>query len=484
MDELTPDQLAKLSRTEKLKLIDLIEERERRRREAADVYEPHRAQKEIHASKKQIRALFCGNGFGKTTCGANEAIWALKGFNPVRKEFMPTPSRGIIVLDNPSKVDDVWIPELRKWSNFDDKQFFKRGKPYITQIKEVNGSEALFMFHEQNPLQFESIEADWIIFDEPPPRKIYIALMRGLRKAGSKPWILILGTPITAAWMRKEIYEPWARGTAPHIECFKFRSDENRDNLNWDMMEKVFFNTLSEKELAVRRDGSFFDLEGLALAHVFDRSTHVIDSFLWPRDWPCIVAIDPHPSKDHIACLVGVGRDGELYYIDELASSSAPQEFARELREFYKGYRVIDIICDSLGNTPGTGGAGNATFIEIMNQAGNRVRATSYKDKNDEDFIQRIQQVLEIPKKADNFGRRQPKLRVFQGNNGIVSDIENVEWLTYKNQDFNKPKLNITNRDYLATLKYALAASPELARIKSKTLKSSRGTIPRNKRAY
>jgi hypothetical protein len=298
-----------------------------------------------------------------------------------------------------------------------------------------------------------------------------MALLRGLRKKHSDPWILLLGTPITAAWMRKEIYEPWAAGDAPHIECFKYSSDENKGNLNWAMYETVFFKGLSEKEIAIRRHGEFFDLEGLALSHLFNRATHVIPAFEWNPDWPCIVAIDPHPAKNHIACLVGVDRDGYVYYLKELSSSAPPKEFARELRNFYQGYRINEIICDSLGETPGTGGDGNKSFSDVLRESGIRVRSTSFKEKNDEDFIQRIQQVLELPVVKDNFGRQLPKLRIVAGNKGIIGDIEQVEWTKYRNMDEYKPKLNITNRDYLATLKYALSTNVSAITNKSRVIK-------------
>lgn len=36
--------------------------------------------------------------------------------------------------------------------------------------------------------------------------------------------------------------------------------------------------------------------------------------------------------------------------------------------------------------------------------------------------------------------------------------MENVAWLKHKHLDMNKPKLDISHKDYLACLKYALAA--------------------------
>jgi hypothetical protein len=129
-------------------------------------------------------------------------------------------------------------------------------------------------------------------------------------------------------------------------------------------------------------------------------------------------------------------------------------------------------VADSLGATPGTGGRGNLSFIEVLKEHGVRARATTYQDKDDEDWIQRIQQVLIIPEQKDNFGRQLPKLRVFRGNTGIIGDILNVEWVAYKGLEEFKPKLNISNRDYLACLKYALATSITFLPGKARTFKA------------
>src|SRR5690606_9471789 len=114
----------------------------------------------------------------------------------------------------------------------------------------------------------------------------------------------------------------------------------------------------------------------------------------------------------------------------------------------------IDYIMDSLGETPRTGGEGNLSFGDVLRREGLPVRSTSFDDKNDEMFIQRIQQVLEIPDQPDNFGRKIPKFAIIEGNPGIVNDIETVQWMKYRNHDIYKDKLDITSKDYLSLLKY------------------------------
>lgn len=450
-----------LSREEKLEMLTLLEEKEKRKREKPDNYVPNEGQIDVHASGARVRAVFAGNGGGKTALAVNEALWALRGYSPVRKEYTRVPCRVIVVLDKPDKVDSTWLPELRKWYNFNpDKQFHKRGKPYVSQITMDNGSELIFMFHDQDPMTFESVEVDKVIFDEPPPRHVYIALRRGGRKKDSNPQYLIIGTPITGSWLRKEIYEPWSRGELPSTDCFKFGTAVNEHNLA-DGYIQDFSSVLSDKEKRIRLHGEFFDLEGLALAHLWDRDIHIIDPPDWNPNWPVVIGIDPHPNKAHIACMIGCDPNNNYYYLSELTSErrDTPRVYAEKLRNWYRGYRVAEIVCDSLGSGPLTGGEGNKSFIEVLNEVGVRARATTWEDKKEESWIMRIQETLLIPEDADNFGQRTPKLRVVRGNNGIIENIESVQWLKYRNMDEYKPSLDISNKDYLAALKYALAAN-------------------------
>lgn len=460
---LTRADLDSMSRADKLAMLDLLEEKNRRDRERPDHYEPNDGQLPVHKSTAALRAVFAGNGGGKTALGVNEAIWACNGFNPVTKIYSRVPARVIVVLDKPDKVADVWLPEIKKWYALKPEQLHKRGKPHYSQITFPNGSEILFMFHDQEPMSFESIELDMAIFDEPPPRHVYVALRRGGRKKGTVPRYLIIGTPIGASWLRKEIYEPWARGEHVDIECFRYGTRVNEHNLADGFVES-FSRVLSEKEKQIRLEGSFDDLDGLALAHLFDRTTHLVDAPRWPAMWPVILVVDFHPRKAHVAILVGITPSDGLVYLKEMSSRAVPSKLAGELKQFYDGYRVVDMVCDSLGNSELTGGEGNASFIRVLNDNGVRIRATRYDEKNDESFIQMIQEALVIPQEADAYGKHDPRIKFNRNCKGIIADIETCEWQRFKNMDEYKPKLAIGKKDFLACLKYALATQPRFTK--------------------
>ncbi len=158
--------LSKLTKKQKLELLDAIEEKKRRARNTPGNFVPHPGQLKILQDTSEERFVFSGNGFGKTALLANQALAWLRGFDPWKQIHNRVPSRVIVVLDRPEKVDEAWLPELRRWATIRDDQLKKHGKPYYTEICFDNGSSLVFKFHDQEALTFESIEAEYIVFDE------------------------------------------------------------------------------------------------------------------------------------------------------------------------------------------------------------------------------------------------------------------------------------------------------------------------------
>jgi hypothetical protein len=466
--------ISKLSRQEKLALIDAIEEKTRRKLEEREAFTPNEGQKPVIEafSKKAIETILVltGNGGGKTALGVNLAIESALGHIKHTETYMPVPARVYVVLDKPEKVETTWLTEIKKWYPLKPDQCHKQGKPYISMVAFPNGSELRFLFHDQEPMSFESIEGDVFIFDEPPPRPVFIALRRAGRKKGRKPKYLIIGTPIAASWLRTELYEPWARGERPEIECFRFSTNVNEKNLSDGYIES-FSRYLTEKEVRMRLHGEFFDLDGLALAHLIDEKKHFIPMPRWPQGWPVVISVDFHPRKSHVAVMLGVTDKDELVVLKEMTSRSIPSVFANELKEFYKGYRVVDMVCDSLGSSDLTGGEGNLSFIKVLQNNGVRIRATRFEEKNDEAWIQMIQECLAIPLEPDNFGRCEPRLKITNNCKGVINDLRTVEWQRFKNMDEFKPKLAIASKDFLSALKYALATQPSFKKDKKKVMK-------------
>jgi hypothetical protein len=402
----------------------------------------------------------------------NEVIWAALGHNPISGEYTQVPAKIIVVLDNPSKVDDVFLREMRKWYNLKPEQCHKRGKPYITQITFENGSTVDFFFHLQEEMAAESVEWTHLFFDEPASRRLYVALKRGGRTKGHLGRILFIGTPIAASWLRRDVYEPWAKGERPNTECFRFGTDVNKGNLAEGYLEE-FSRVLTEREKRIRLHGEFFDLDGLALAHLFDRKTHVVPPVRWPDNLPVVISIDPHLRKPHTALMLGVTRDDHLLALKELTFKGTPSAFALELKKFVKGYKVVDYVCDSMGSGDLTGGDGIMSFIGVLRKHGIRVRPTTFDEKRDEGWLQNIQEALALPFEADQMGSKEPLLKICSNCTGLISDIESVEYQKHKDLEEYKPKLAIEAKDHLSCLKYAMAARPHFNKGYERVIRSN-----------
>jgi hypothetical protein len=213
--KLNAESLAKLSKEQKLKLLDLIEEKKRRARARPETFVPNEGQIKVLSSGAIERYVFAGNGSGKTALLAQAVLAAANGFDPWRKVYTKVPCRIVVVLDKPEKVEEVWLPELKKWSTITPEQLHKRGKPYVSKITWTNGSSLTFMFFDQEDMSFESIEADFFVFDEPPPRRHYVALKRGGRTKGGQARYLMGGTPLAAPWLEAKGQTPSVLDLAP-----------------------------------------------------------------------------------------------------------------------------------------------------------------------------------------------------------------------------------------------------------------------------
>lgn len=445
-------KIKNLSREQKIQIYEAAKEKQRRLRENRKAFTPHEKQLAVITDDHNKRILVSGNGFGKTALGANEVIWALDGYNPVTKQYTPAPAEIVVVLDAPEKVGDVWLPELRKWRNIENEQLHKRGKPYYTEITWPNGSSLRFMFHLQEPMAFESLESDFVVLDEPPPRNVWIALLRSGRKKGRKARFLLIGTPIAQVWLR-EYYAEWEKGLFPDTQFFRGSTKDNQENLAEGYIEE-FSMHLTANEKKTRLEGEFFNTEGLALAHLFDRKRHLEATHIEARTMPCVLAVDPHPNKPTAACLLGVDAAGIYHYLAEFNQKMVPRQFAQWLKkEWLSKYNIVDMVCDSSGNADYTGGEGFKSFIEVLNSEGVRIRGTTYDEKKDEEFLERIQDALFIAE------GKEPRLKIASYCLGVIKDIENCAWQPIKNSETYKPKLEISNRDFLACLKYALAVN-------------------------
>jgi len=469
---LTREFLEQLDPAELADLVELAEETEKQNSPDL-VYVENPVQAKFHRSQAFIRALFSGNGVGKTTACINEAIWTSLGTHPYR----PTsriPNTTIIVLDDPAKADTVYLSQLKKkrWYDPNNLEKLKHGRSHTVEIIFPNGSNWVFMTHEMLEDKWESIECAAVIFDEPPPRFIYIALLRGMREKDMKPWIAFAGTPRgrNSPWMYREIYRPWKFAQDPDIECFFGTTFDNLMNLDPETIER-WKKRYTEQELKTRVYGEFEFLSG-RIFDTFFRDHHVEESFVWPKSWPVILAMDPHLRKNHVAVLLGIDRDKEIHVIRELETSLAGKKAAEFFIRACEPYSVKAGICDNFGSIKmyeGKGKEKRKSFIDLFNDTSRemgskvRIRPTTNKEKKDDEWIEDMRDWLRV--EADRSGQERGRFHIFEDCIKTIDNFESYVWDEHRGaaadgKDIKEEPLG-TDCDYLMCVKYGISIKPD-----------------------
>jgi len=470
---LTRDYLETLSEEELAELIQVASQVEKIE-QTTQSYAPNPVQERVHRSGAFIRALFSGNGVGKTTACIQEALWTSQGIHPFR-ETARLPNTVIIVLDDSSKADTVYIKQLRKkrWYDVSKLKLEKHGRSYTQEVIFPNGSNWIFMTHEMAEDKWESIECACVIFDEPPPRFIFIALLRGMREKDMRPWIMFAGTPRGryAPWMYREIYRPWKFKEDAEIECFFGSTDDNLVNLDADTIKR-WEKRYTKDELMTRRHGSFEFLSGRIFTE-FSSAIHVEQKFPWPRAWPVILAIDPHLRKNHVAVLLGIDSDKDIHVIAEFETSLAGEDAAAFFIDCCKPYWIRTAVCDNFGSIDlysVKNSKERKSFIKIFNETALRLgkptlqlRATTNKEKKDNEWIEDMKDMLGPKRTTD--GQLRPRFHVFESCVKVIDNFESYVWdeHTGRKADLQEPKEEPlgTNCDHLMCVKYGIATKPD-----------------------
>jgi len=290
-------------------------------------------------SDAQIRVGIGGNRAGKTTKLILEAGATAIGFRPWYPPGSKWFKRGLktvaahergysriryVVPSFEVHLPEV-IKEFKKWwptSWWKAESKTPQGQP--RSFRFFNGSEILFMSHHMKQEDFEGVEADLIMFDEPPPEWMWSRILRGLVSTGGRAcvgstlldasgwfWDSVVNRAV--AEQAEEIDVTWHSiwdNTAENGGC---QSQTCRNVRLW--LEN---GITSPEERMAREHGYPMHVGGLVLSG-FPMSSEVAP-FELPRD--CIIAscIDPAGSRPYAGLHIAyVMRDDEWagYVIDE-----------------------------------------------------------------------------------------------------------------------------------------------------------------------
>lgn len=282
---------------------------------------PHKKQDQFHRNKAQVRIASGGNRSGKSTAGINEDVAYALGYRPWLEPTDPdykvsvrVPNKGLICGESfQEQVKKVILPKLLGDSekgvpgaiptqSLADVKRNPQG--VITYLRLTNGSEMFFQSYDQDVDLFESADYDYVHFDEPPPRSIWVAVQRGLTDREAPCWLTM--TPLKEPWLYDEVYTR-ADATVLYFDI--------EDNLNYGLSRKgidQFSTSLTEDEKEARLRGRYFHLTGLVYktyGPIHRLKRNIILPKGIPRHYSTWMHIDCHPRKPHHAVWITIGPD-------------------------------------------------------------------------------------------------------------------------------------------------------------------------------
>lgn len=279
-------------------------------------------------NKSYTKAYFGANRAGKTTAGAVEVGYHTTGQYPDwwdgRTWHRPTIGR--VFAEDFTKGVKVVTKKLHEWFPKDAIERIEKNNQKAEvgwYIRHKSGQFSYFdiMTYEQDVATAEGWNGDWVWFDEPPPRDLYIATARGL--IDNDGICIFTLTPLKEPWLFDEIYN------SKNNEVFSVIADVRHNLIRYNPISKDmvglkeesirrYESKLTEEERETRMHGKFRYLAG-RIWKEWDRDVHTYDRRMWvkgkdivavdgqpPRHWPRIMLVDPHDRNPHailwIAC--------------------------------------------------------------------------------------------------------------------------------------------------------------------------------------
>lgn len=311
-----------------------------------------------NADKKR-RAYIAGNRGGKSTvCSAEDISWAIgeriwypKG-HPLRTLGIPERGiKGLIIGQTWDKVQEIftgngeggaqkgkikhWCPNRYITGETKD-QLGRTTKIFFRNVLNGKQRDSVLYFttrasYERNEMNLESSDWDCIHVDEPIPEAMWIAVSRGLVDRDGFAWFGL--TPLSELW----IWELFSTKSVERPKDYWFYQGSTLENPHLKG-EQMFFENLSEEELACRRDGKPLAL-GRLVIHGYSPDHHLLkgvpkgwkDEETPPKDALVIVAIDTHPQTAH-AVLVCAVTPTDAIFFDERFKGGSIKDIANWLK--------------------------------------------------------------------------------------------------------------------------------------------------------
>lgn len=328
-------------------MLALLEEQERRRREAPLLfYRPASPKHEmLHDSPARRKVMNGGNKGGKSVWTVMHALahsvgyffWKVPGlkldqttgFLPPRDTIDPkywvlngagvpikVPNTGVIVtgLQRQQGIGEIIWPLFEEWlppstrAHADFAVTKVQGVPIKVKLPGC-GSTISFLSAEQDEISFEGTLIQWAGIDEPVKPFVYNGLWRGLAIDSGPIWFTL--TPLTArcTW----IYTSIVRPKPPDVCSVAVRQE---DNPYFSAAAREAFAASGSWTESEKKARLYGDWEALGSKVIFnwDSNVHVIPSRELPRDWIRGMVVDPHHVRPAACLWYAISPNGVYHF--------------------------------------------------------------------------------------------------------------------------------------------------------------------------
>lgn len=234
----------------------------------------------------------------------------------------------------------------------------KDGKTYVSRIQFIGTRWTIFFKTiDQDPKTFEGANVGVVIFNEPPPRQLYIASLVRLRKGGI---VIIAATPLFgSAYFKDDIIDDatnfwqkvpvWSncveRAGAWDLGPFGVQS---KGNLYEKDIEFILQKLRRDPdEAAAREFGEMGVYVGLVYK-TYNSEKHFVKlpAVVTPQKYMYQFVLDPHDRKPPMACWIRCDEYGRKRVIREWPSIADQQYNFRRFDEIKNSdpYRVADFV--------------------------------------------------------------------------------------------------------------------------------------------
>lgn len=399
-----------LNRDEKLELIRLLDEKERRRKENPLAYNnpfiPKRHEKQIafHTNNKRIRAFFGGNRTGKTEAGGHEVVCYAEGKHEFRKIKFPCEIWvGCPSFDVQKDTTQKKIERYLSANSIDKINYIHTGIWKEVFLKD--GSKITFKSYEQGREKWQGAGKQLIWFDEEPPYDIWEeALMR--HEAGTTLDVILTMTPVNGmTWVYDEIYMATDRD-----DLFVITAGWDDNPYLTEEQKQDMGRNLSEDSLKVRKKGEFVSRVGLVCSW-WNRDKH-LKNIIPQNNWTYYEVIDGGWSDPAAYLLVAVTDKGEWKVVSGFRERELMEEQIFTKREQIRGNLLI---------RGGVADNDNPRLIRKLGELGMDVVPIS--KVTDETRGSWDEQLAEALFSISN------RLEIDKSLSWLVQEIENLKWL-------------------------------------------------------